>query len=456
MTGYLPGFRGTVIRRGDADYPAARSIWNGQVDRWPDIVVRCRDAADVAAAVRYARAAGLPLAVRGGGHNVAGHALCDGGLVIDLSTMRGVAFDPVTDRVRVQGGARLGDVDAVTVPTGHIVPAGIVTDTGIGGLALGGGIGWTSRRFGLTCDHLVQAELVTAEGEMLVVDEDSAPELLWALRGGGGNFGVVTRFTFRALRCSPTAVAGFVIYPLDREILTSLAAVAAKADDATTTITFLRLAPPLRWMPPALVGKPVVMVGVVHIGDTDTGLRAVDPLRQLGGSHVDTIAPTSFLAHQAVLDAANPAGHRYFWSSQYVEALAPDLIDLLIAHARSLSAPGSLIALFQLGGAAAAPQVASCVPFRSASFLVTYGSHWVDPSEDARHTAWTRAAVQAAAAFGLGGGYANFEGDVRGAPFPAPTLRRLAAVKRTYDPANVFHHNVNISPTTTADSTAPS
>jgi FAD/FMN-containing dehydrogenase len=446
MTGHLPGFRGTVIRRGDAAYPAARSIWNGQVDRWPDIVARCRDAADVAAAVRYARAAGLPLAVRGGGHNVAGHALCDGGLVVDLSPMRRVDLDPANDRVRVQGGARLGDVDAVTVPVGRLLPAGIVTDTGIGGLALGGGIGWTSRCFGLTCDHLVEAELVTADGEVLVAGDDSAPELLWALRGGGGNFGVVTRFTFRARRFSPTAVAGFVIYALDREVLASLAAVAAKADGATTTITFLRLAPPLPWMPPALVGRPVVMVGVVHIGDPDAGLRAVDPLRRLGPSRVDTIAPSSFLAHQAVLDAANPAGHRYFWSSQYVEALTPDLVDLLVAHARSLSAPGSLIALFQLGGAAAAPEVASCVPFRSASFLVTYGSHWVDPAEDARHTAWTRAAVRATAAFGLGGGYANFEGDVRGALFPAPTLQRLAAVKRSYDPANVLHHNVNISP----------
>ena len=446
MTGHIPGFRGTVIRRGDPDYPAARSIWNGQVDRWPDIVARCRDAADVAAAVRYARAAGLALAVRGGGHNVAGHALSDGGLVVDLSPMRRVDLDPVNDRVRVQGGARLGDVDAVTIPAGHLVPAGIVTDTGIGGLALGGGIGWTSRRFGLTCDHIVEAELVTADGEVRVASEDRAPELLWALRGGGGNFGVVTRLTFRAQRCSPIAVAGFVVYPLDREVLAALASVAAKADDATTTITFLRLAPPLPWMPPALVGRPVVMVGVVHTGDPDTGLRAVDPLRRLGAPHVDTIAPTSFLAHQAVLDAANPAGHRYFWSSEYVEALGPDLVDLITAHAWSLSAPGSLIALFQLGGAAAVPEMASCVPFRSASFLVTYGSHWLDPADDARHMAWTRAAVRATTAFGMGGGYANFEGDGRSVPFPTPTLRRLAAVKRLYDPANVFHHNVNISP----------
>jgi FAD/FMN-containing dehydrogenase len=446
MTHRIPGCRGEVIRRGDADYPAARSIWNGQADRWPDVVVRCRDAADVAASIRYAGAAGLPVAVRGGGHNVAGHALCDAGLVVDLSAMRGVDLDAATDRVRVQGGARLGDVDATTVPAGRLVPAGIVTDTGIGGLTLGGGIGWTSRLFGLTCDHLTEAEMVTADGELLVADEDSSPELLWALRGGGGNFGVVTRFTFHARRCSPTVVAGFVVYPLNHEILAGLAAVAAEADDATTTITFLRLAPPLPWMPPAVVGRPVVMVGVVRIGDRDTALHAVGPLRRLGASHVDTIAPVPFLAHQAVLDLANPAGHRYFWSSQYVEALRPGLIDLLLAQAQSLSAPGSLIALFQLGGAAAAAKVATCVPFRSASFLVTYGSHWLDPAEDALHAAWTREAVRAATGFGLGGGYANFEGDARSSPFPAPALRRLAAVKRSFDPANVFHHNVNILP----------
>jgi len=446
MTHRIPGCRGEVICRGDAGYLAARSIWNGQIDRWPVAVVRCRDAVDVAAAIRYARTAGLPMAVRGGGHNVAGHALCDGGLVVDLSTMRGVGLDLAAGRVRVQGGARLGDLDAVAIPAGRLVPTGIVTETGIGGLALGGGIGWASRRFGLTCDHLTEAELVTADGEMLVADEDNQPELLWALRGGGGNFGVVTRFTFRTRRIAPTVIAGFVVYPLEREILAGLATTAATADDATTSITFLRLAPALPWMPPAVVGRPVIMVGAVHLGDPHTGLRAVDPLRRLGASYVDTIAPTRFLDHQAVLDAANPAGHRYFWSSQYVETLEPGLVDLLVEQAGSLSAPGSLIALFHLGAAAATPEVASCVPFRSASFLVTYGSHWLDAAEDTLHATWTRAAVRAASGFGLGGGYANFEGDPGSIPSPASILRRLTAVKRSLDPDNVFCHNINISP----------
>ncbi|MFC4071946.1 FAD-binding oxidoreductase [Actinoplanes subglobosus] len=447
MTGLIPGFRGEVIRRGDAGFSAARSIWNGQVDRRPEVIAGCRDAADVAAAIRYARGAGLPLSVRGGGHNVAGHALCDAGLVVDLSAMRGVVLDHAAGRVRVQGGARLGDLDAVTVPEGCLVPAGIVTDTGIGGLTLGGGIGWASRRFGLTCDHLTEAELVTADGRILVASEDDTPELLWALRGGGGNFAVVTRFTFRTRRISPSVVAGFVVYPLDREVLAGLAAVAALNDPAITTITFLRLAPPLPWMPAAVVGEPVIMVGVVHTGDNETALRAVDPLRRLGASHVDTIAPAPFLSHQAVLDAANPAGHRYFWSSQYVDTLNADLVELLIDQARSLSAPGSLIALFQLGGAVANPDAASCVPFRSASWLVTYGSHWLEPAEDSLHAAWTRTAVRAAAGFGLDGGYTNFESDHhRTAPFPAPVLQRLAAVKRSFDPENVFCRNLNIPP----------
>jgi FAD/FMN-containing dehydrogenase len=443
MTDYvIPGCRARVFCRGDPDYPAARAIWNGQVDRWPSFIVRCEDAADVAAAVRYARAKDIPLAVRGGGHNVAGHALCDDGLVIDLSAMRGV--DLSTGRAQVQGGARLGDIDAATLPTGQLVPSGIVTDTGVGGLALGGGIGWATRRFGLTCDHIEAVEMVTADGEVLTVDDSNAPDLLWGVRGGGGNFGVVTRFTFRTRRMSSPVVAGFVVYPLNPDVLEGLADFAAAAGEDTTTITFLRFAPPLPWMPPAVVGTPVVMVGVVHLGDPDAGLRAIAPLRRLGKPFVDTVAPTPFLTHQAVLDAANPAGHRYYWSSHYVGGLGRDLIDIVTGHARDLSAPGSLIALFQLGGAASNPPVPSCVPFRSARFLLTYGSHWLEPVEDESHRAWTRRAVQATSRFSLGGGYVNF--DAEGEQFATSVAvdGRLAVVKRAYDPDNVFHHNVNI------------
>jgi FAD/FMN-containing dehydrogenase len=349
--------------------------------------------------------------------------------------MRGVQLDGATARVHVQGGARLGDVDAALVPAGRLVPSGIVTDTGVGGLTLGGGIGWTARCFGLTCDHVAKVEMVTATGEVVVVNDMSAPDLLWALRGGGGNLGVVSRFTFRTRAFDPTVTAGFVVYPLDRDILLSLAEAAAHAGWATTTIIFLRHAPPVPWMPPAVAGRPVIMAGVAHAGSPADGLRAATPFRRLGPALVDTIAPGPFLAHQSVIDAANPAGHRYYWSSQYVAGLDPGLAGLLVDQAWNLSAPGSLIGLFQLGGAIKEPSAPSCVPFREASFLVTYGSHWLDSTEDDRHRDWTRAAVRATAGFGLGGGYINFESE----HLPASdTGTRLDAVKRAYDPDNVF------------------
>ena len=436
MTGdRIPGARGRVVPRGDPQYATSRAIWNAQVDRWPDVIVHCVDRADVVAALRYAQETGRPVAVRGGGHNVAGKALCDRGLVIDLSGLRGIRLDGATGRVEVQGGARLGDLDAAVVPTGRLVPSGIVTDTGVGGLTLGGGIGWTARCFGLTCDHVAEVELVTASGDVIVADDASTPDLMWALRGGGGNLGVVTRFTFRTRAFDATVTAGFVVYPLDRDILMGLAEAAAEAGSATTTITFLRYAPPVPWMPPTVVGRPVIMVGVAHVGSSADGLRAAERFRRLGPVLVDTVGPGPFLAHQSVIDAANPAGHRYYWSSQYVAGLDPGLAGLLADQAGALSAPGSLIGLFQLGAAIMETPVSSCVPFRSASFLVNYGSHWLDPVEDDRYRHWTRAAVRGAAGFGLGGGYVNFESE----PDPAGGAdARLAAVKRRYDPDNLF------------------
>lgn len=448
--GTIPGFRGLVITADDPAYQETRAIWNGQIDREPAIIAVCVDAADVAVALRFARSAGMPVAVRGGGHNVAGHSLCRDGLVIDLSSMRSVTLDRGTDRVLVEGGARLGDVDRVTVPAGRLVPSGIVTDTGVGGLALGGGVGWVMRRHGLTCDSIEAVDMVTADCSVRTVDDRNDPELLWGLRGGGGNFGVVTRFHFRTQRFDPTVLAGFVVYSLrDPDVLRGLAAYADDAPRDVTTITFLRLAPPLPWMPAAVVGTPVIMIGLVHVGAAASALRAVTPLRHLGTPLVDTIRPRAFLEHQAVIDAANPSGHRYHWSSQYVGEPDQSLLDLLVEHAADLSAPGSLIALFQLGGAIPEAADRSCAAYRSASFLVTYGSHWLDPAEDDRHRAWTRAAMREVARHGLGGGYTNFDGDQNASAaltFPPASYRRLVALKRAHDPDNVFRHNVNIPP----------
>jgi FAD/FMN-containing dehydrogenase len=419
------------------------------------VIATCRDAADAVAALRFARREGLSVAVRGGGHHVAGHSLCDGGLVVDLSAMRRVVMDPdskggATPSVLVDGGARLGDLDAVTVGAGRLVPSGIVTDTGVGGLTLGGGVGWTMRRFGLTCDSLTGVEMLTADGTMLAADDRSDPELLWALRGGGGNFGIVTRFRFRTHAFDPAVVAGFVVYDRDHEaVLRGLFDYQTGSPRSVTTIAFLRLAPPLPWMPSAVVGQPVIMIGVVSTGDPDAALGAAAPLSRLGTPCVDTVAVRPFLSHQAAIDAANPKGRRYYWSSQYVAARGEELVELLLAHTQAMSAPASLIALFQLGGATADAPVASSVPFRAASLLVTYGSQWVDPAEDDHHRGWTRAAVAELAPHGLGRGYVNFDADraaTAAGAFDAGTYLRLREVKRAYDPENVFHHNVNIVP----------
>ncbi|HZD00050.1 MAG TPA: hypothetical protein VFA46_07605 [Actinomycetes bacterium] len=289
--------------------------------------------------------------------------------------------------------------------------------------------------------------MVTPEGAYRTVDDASDPELMWGLRGGG-NFGVVTEFRFRTHRCGPRVVAGFVVYHLDEgaRVLGRLAEFAAGAPDEVTTVTFLRLAPPVPWMPAATVGQPVVMVGAVYAGPVEEGLVA---LRRLGAPLVDALAPRPFLEHQTVIDAANPAGHRYYWKSAYVAGLGDGLIDLVVEQAAGLSSPLSLIGLFQLGGAAARGGDRSCLPTRQAAFLVDYASHWVEPREDDQHITWTRTAMERIAPYGLGAGYANFEAD-GAAPtrhaFPPDSHRRLVALKNAHDPTNTLHLNANIAP----------
>lgn len=359
--GSLDDFRGTLCVPGDPDYPRVRAIWNGQVAREPALIATCHDACDVRTVLRRAVDAGMVTAVRGGGHNVAGTALCDGGVVIDLSAMRAVSLDPATGRVRVQGGATLADLDHATVPFARVAPAGIVTTTGVGGLTLGGGVGWTTRRFGLSCDNLVAVRLVTAAGDYLSVDDERDPELMWGLRGGGGNFGIVTEFEFATHPFGPVAVAGFVVYRLDDgpAVLRGYRQFAAAAPEEVTTIVVLRHAPPAPWIPVDQRGKPVVMIGAVHTGSIQTGIEALRPVKSLARPVADTVWPTPFLAHQAVLDASNPAGHRYYWKSDHLAELNDEAIDLLVEQTAQLSSPDSLIGIFQL---AAPPLAAVSVP----------------------------------------------------------------------------------------------
>ncbi len=452
LTSLAASFRGTIHDPSTSHYDDARRVWNGQVNRHPAIIATCSDTADVAAAVRFAVAENMPLSVRAGGHHVAGSAIVEGGIVIDLAEMNGVKLDPDTGRVRVQGGAKLGDLDRGTLPFGYLTPAGIDHDTGVGGLTLGGGVGWTMRKYGLTCDNLTAVSLVTANGEIVRATDESHPDLMWGLRGGGGNFGVVTEFEFTAHPVAPTVVAGFVIYHGDDavEVLRGYRDAVAEAPDDLTTIVFLRIAPPVAWIPADLVGQPIVMIGAVWLGDPDAGEAVVGPLRTLAQPLADTLGPKPMLEHQGILEGANPVGDRYYWKSAPIADLTDPVIDLLDQHLRAISSPLSLLGFFQLGGAVARGEGLGAFPSRDARFLINYAVHWVDETEDASHRDWTRAAIAEIEPHAIGGGYVNFltqQGtDALRAVYGRDRFDRLVALKDRFDPNNVFRHNQNIPP----------
>lgn len=356
-------FDGTLHTPGSTDYDGVRKIWNGQIDRRPALVATSATTDDVSRAVRYANDSGLPLSVRAGGHHVGGSAIVEAGVVVDLAQMNGVMLDTTAAVVRVQGGAKLGDLDRGTLPHGFVTPAGIDHDTGVGGLTLGGGIGWSMRKHGLTCDNLRAVTMVNAAGEIVHASDESDPELMWGLRGGGGNFGIVTEFEFAAHPLGPSVLAGFVFYDGDDtvEVLRNYRSAVAEAPDELTTIVFLRIAPNAPWIPSEVVGKPVVMVGAVWLGDAADGTAAVDSLRRFATPVGDTISPKPMIEHQAVLEGANPVGNRYYWKSAPLADLSDEVINLLAEHLRTISSPHSLLGFFQLGGAIAEPHN-GCLP----------------------------------------------------------------------------------------------
>jgi FAD/FMN-containing dehydrogenase len=453
------GFRGEWHVPRSPGYDEARRIWNGQIDRKPAAIGVCTGADDVSAVVRLAAESGLSLSVRGGAHHVAGSAIADGGLVLDLSRMRGIRLAEGT--VHVEGGAKLGELDAATLPAGVMVPVGIDSDTGVGGLALGGGVGWTMRRFGLTCDSLRAVTLVTANGGVRRVDDATDPELMWGLRGGGGNFGVVTEFEFSSRPIPPQVLAGFAVYDGSEApaVLRRYREAVDAAPDGLTTIVFLRVAPPAVWLPPEVVGRKVLLVGAVYVGDPAEGESAVAPLRRLGRPLLDTIAPRPFAHHQAILEGANPVGHRYYWRSAYLATLADDVIDLLADDLANVSSPLSLLSFFQMGGAVAEDTGRSCFPNREAAFLINYAVHWTDPHQDGHHTEWTRSRMSRIESHGLGAGYVNFLADPEArairAVYGTERFARLCRLKAGIDPDNLFRHNQNIPPDSDGSPAAP-
>jgi FAD/FMN-containing dehydrogenase len=434
---------GTVIRPGDARYDEARRVWNGMIDRRPAAIVQCRDAEEVRAAVLAARARELPIAVRGGGHNAAGLALCDGGLVIDLSPMRAVSVDPEARTARVEGGATWAELDAATQVHGLATTGGVVSTTGVAGLTLGGGIGWLMRRQGLACDNLVEAEVVTADGHLVRASERERPDLFWGLRGGGGNFGIVTAFTFRLLPLDGV-VSGMLVHPLARakDVLRFYREFTRTAPDTLTVFAALMTSPE---------GAKICAVVPGWSGPADEAADVLAPLRAFGPPLADLVAPMPYVQQQHMLDEGFPPGLQVYWRGEFLRDLSDDAIDTLVDHFAEAGSPLSALVIEQMGGAVArVPRDATAFPNRDAAFNLAMIGRWIDPAERDTHVRWVRGVHDAIRPHALGA-YVNYLGveeaddRVRGAYGPEH-YARLVALKSVWDPANVFRYNQNVAP----------
>jgi FAD/FMN-containing dehydrogenase len=448
---------GRVIVPGDTDYDEARSLFNGMIDRRPAVIARVTSPADVAAAIAFARRHDLPLAVRGGGHNVAGTAGADDGLVVDLAEMNQVEVDPAARVARVGAGARWRDVDEATVPHGLATVGGAVSDTGVAGLTLGGGMGWLTRAFGLACDNLVAVELVDAEGRTLRASAEEHPDLFWALQGGGGNFGVVTRFEYRLHEVGPDVATAFVVHPLERagDVVRAWRDLNATLPDEVSSLLSFASVPEDEAFPAEHHGAPCLMVvSMATTTDLDAGAALLEPLRRLDGDVIaDISGPVPYVEWQQLFDADYPAGElRYYWKSVWVDDLADAAIDRLVDETAARPSSLSTIDVWRLGGAVARVGAdRSAFGNRHVPYLVNPESNWEDPADDEANITWSRRTVEAMAPWSPGGAYLNFgglleEGDALVEASYGDTFARLAEVKRRYDPDNVFRLNANIRP----------
>jgi FAD/FMN-containing dehydrogenase len=452
LAAFREGFRGQVVLPGDPGYDRARAVWNATADGHPAVVARCAGVEDVVAAVRFAREQELLVAVRGGGHSYPGFSTCAGGVVVDLSAMAGVRVDPERRVATAAGGALLGELDRQAQAFGLACPTGHVSHTGVGGLTLGGGVGRLTRRHGLTLDNLRAVELVTAEGERVRADASTEPELFWGLRGAGANFGVATSFELALHPVGSTVMAGIAVYPVERasEVAAAFTAWMADAPDEVTAGMGWFVAPPGPSFPPAVAGRPVVVVNATHAGPLPGAEADLAPLRALGPA-LDTFAPRSYLDLQAESDDHYRWGRRYYWKGLLLEALAADAVDQIGALLAAAPGPDCGVGLLSLGGAfGRVPEDATAFSGRSATLWLITEAVWQDPAEDPARMAWGRDAMAALRPFATSVNYVNDLGQldqdaVRSAYGPAK-YDRLAALKRTWDPANVFRRNQNIRP----------
>ncbi|MFX0203936.1 MAG: FAD-binding oxidoreductase [Candidatus Hodarchaeota archaeon] len=447
--------QGDVLLPSDADYDKARKIWNGMIDKCPAFIVRCTGPADVIDAVKFAREYNLLVSVRGGGHNVSGNALCDDGMVIDLSRMKGIRVDLKSRTARAQAGVTLGELDRETQVFGLSVPSGIVTTTGIAGLTLGGGFGYISRKYGLSIDNLISVDMVTAEGEFLTASKTENENLFWGLRGGGGNFGIVTSFEYKLQEIGPIVLGGMLLHPMEtaREFLRFYRDFIADAPDELTVVPVLRLAPAAPFLPKELHGKPVVGVIALYAGPIEEGELLLAPLRQYGKPLIDGIGPKPFRVLQSMLDTSAKPGLHYYVKSEFLPVLSNDLIDTIVEHASQITSPLSVIAGFHLGGAVSRiDENATAYSHRNATYSLILNTAWIDPNESEKHIKWTRAFWEALQPFSIGGAYVNFQSFDEGedrvtSTYGTAKLKQLSALKQKYDPSNFFRLNRNIKPT---------
>ena len=443
-----------LITSSSPEYGAARRVWNRMIDRRPAVIVRCRGVADVIAAADVARAHALPLAVRGGGHNVAGFGTCDGGVVLDLSPMRDVRVDPVARTARAGAGATWGDLDRETQVFGLAAPGGIVSTTGIGGLTLGGGQGWLRRTYGMACDSLLSADVVTADGQFLTASETGNNDLLWALRGGGGNFGVVTSFEYRLHPVGPmVAFAGPTYAPESAPaVLGGLRRLAADAGDELNISATWWVIPPAPDFPEHLHERPVLTIGALYVGPPEHGEARLRPFKELAEPLLDLSATMPYTALQQLFDPFFPAGQlNYYWKSTYLAGLDDDVVRTIAGHFDERPSPLSMVGLWALGGALArVDPTATATGPRDAPYVIEILANWADPSDNDVNIAWARRFFAALEPFSTGKTNFNFPGLGDEPGFARTALRenwpRLVEMKKRYDPTNLFHLNQNIPP----------
>ena len=442
--------KGRLVLPVDPSYNEVREIWNAMIDRRPAVIVQCAEADDVLHAISYARENGLELSIRGAGHNIAGSALCDNGVMIDLSNMKTVRVDAQKRRAYVEPGATLGDFDKAVQTHGLATPVGINSTTGIAGLTLGGGFGWLTRKYGMTVDNLVSAEVVTADSRKIHVSKDENADLFWAIRGGGGNFGVVTRFEFALYPVGPEILAGLLVFPLDqaRQVLQKHREFVTSAPEELNIWVVLRKAPPLPFLPENVHGKEVIVLAIFYSGDISEGEKLIGTLRSFGAPYGEHIGPMPYAQWQQAFDPLLTPGARNYWKSHNLTQLSDGALDSIVEFARKLPSPQCEIFVALVSGAAnRVSSDAMAYGHRDAKFILNVHGRWDEPAEDKTCIAWARAFFEASKPYASTGAYVNFmtgdEGDRVAAAYGA-NYDRLKKIKKKYDPENIFHNNQNI------------